>query len=177
VELGFCYELGFGVHRDSVKSQSLLDESGMPPSTIEGMIERVKRVDTTFEFTGTQFGGLYFDGFIPEFNPSQQYREQKQSTAAESQYRREIQTFGYVLGDTHVLVQKLRQQLAFLLESEGRWKDAEKVQLELINFGKDANLMMPSHFIINLARFYWKQGRYTEAENMARISIEERKRL
>ena len=177
MELGFCYELGFGIHRDSVKSQSLLSESGMPPSIIKGMIERVKRVDTTIEFTGTQFGGLYFDGFIPEFNPSQQYREQKQSTSAESQYRREIQTFGYILGDTNVLVQKLRQQLAFLLDSEGRWKDAEKVQLELINFGKDANLMIPSHYMINLAHFYWKQGRYTDAEKMARISAEECKGL
>ena len=147
----------------------------MQPSILEGMIERVKEVDTIFTFTGTQFGqfgALHFEGFIPAFNPSQQYREQKQSNAAESQYRKEIQTFGYLLGDTNVLVQKLRHQLAFLLDSEGRWKDAEKVQLELIDFAKEATNRISLPFTIDLTRSYWKQGRYTEAEELARWSVE-----
>ena len=86
LQLAFCYELGFGVDRDPVKSQSLLDESGMGPWIFDAMIEEVKRLEAVFEFTGTQFGALRFEGFIPEFNPSQQYREEKRSSAAESQY-------------------------------------------------------------------------------------------
>lgn len=109
LDLAFCYELGFGVERDPVKSQLFLDESGMGPWIFEALMDSVKYPEVKIaEFSDTQFGGLHFEGFIPEFDPSQQYREEKQSTAAESQYRREIDTFGHVLGDSHVLVKKLK---------------------------------------------------------------------
>ncbi len=170
LQLAFCYELGFGVDRDPVISQSLLDESGAGPWIFDAMIEEVKRVETLFEFVGTQFGGLHSEGFIPEFDPSQQYREEKRLIAAESQYRREIRTFGLVLGNTNILVQKVRQQLAFLLDSEGRWKDAEIVQLEMISFTETAT-HFPLRFSADLARTYWKQGRYTEAEKLARTCV------
>ena len=167
--LAFCYELGFGVERDPVKSQLFLDSSGSGPWIFEALIESVKYPESeAVEFPNTQFGGLHFEGFIPEFDPSQQYREDNQSAAAESQYRREIDTIGHVLGDSHVLVQKLRQQLTFLLESEGRWKDAEDVQLAVALGASHINLQSA----LNLARLYWKQGRYTEAENWARICVE-----
>ena len=171
MQLAFCYELGFGVDRDPVISHALIDESGIGPWIFDAMIEEVKRVETGFEFVNTQFGGLYFNGFIRAFNPSQQYREQKRLHVAESQYRREIRTFGHVLGDTNILVQKIRQQLAFLLDSEGRWKDSENVQLEAISFPETAT-HLPLEFSTNLAHTYWKQGRYTEAEKLARICVE-----
>ena len=141
----------------------------MGPRIFEALIESVKYPESeAFVFSNTQFGGLHFEGFIPEYDPSQQYREEKQSTAAESQYRREIDTIGYILGDSHVLVQRLRQQLAFLLESEGRWKDAEDVQLAVALGASHINLQ----YALNLARLYWKQGRYTEAEEWARRCVE-----
>ncbi|KAL8907095.1 MAG: hypothetical protein Q9171_006000 [Xanthocarpia ochracea] len=173
--LALCYELGFGVDRDPVKSRSFLDESGMGPMIFEAMIEGVKKDETVFKFPNSQFGGLLFKGFIPEFNPSQQYREGRRTSAAESQYRREIQSFAYVLGDTHALVQKLRQQLVFLLESEGRWKDAENMQGKMIRFGEGTWISLQG--ITNLARTYWKQGRYTEAEKAARRSVQESQRI
>ena len=167
--LAFCYELSFGVERDPVKSQLFLDESGMGPWIFEALMGLVKDSEVkAVEFSNTQFGGLHFEGFIPEFDPSQQYREEKQSNAAESQYRREIDTFGHVLGDSHVLVKKLRQQLSFLLESEGRWKDAEDVQIAVALRATHIDLQSA----LNLARLYWKQGRYTEAENLARRCVE-----
>ena len=167
--LALCYELGFGVERDPLTSQLFLDRSRVGPFIFKAMIESVKYPESNLaEFSGTQFGGLHFEGFIPEFDPSQQYREEKQSTVAESQYRREIDTIGCVLGGSHAFVQRLRQQLAFLLESEGRWKDAEDVQLAAALGGSHINLQSA----LNLARLYWKQGRYTQAENWARRCVE-----
>ena len=170
--LALCYHLGFGTSRDPVKSQSLLDECGMGPWIFEAMIESVQKVETSFlEFAGTQYGALDADGLIPEFDPSQQYREEKLLYAAESQYRREIKTFECILGGSNVLVQRLRSQLAYLLEGEGRWKEAEIVRFETIKHA-DAATVIPVLFYTNLARLYWKQGRYTEAEEMARWCVE-----
>ena len=167
--LAFCYELGFGVERDPIKSQLFLDRSRMGPFIFEAMIEFTKYPESKLrEFSDTQFGGLHFEGFIPEFDPSQQYREEKKSTAAESQYRREIDTIGCVLGGSHAFVQRLRQQLAFLLESEGRWKDAEDVLLAAALGGSHIS-WQPA---LDLARLYWKQGRYTQAEKWARNCVE-----
>lgn len=167
--LAFCYEIGFGVERNPVKSQIFLDESCAGPWIFEALIKSVKYPEYKLvEFPNTQFGGLHFEGFIPDFDPSQQYREDKQFTAAESQYRREIDTIGFALGDSHIFVQRLRQQLAFLLESEGRWKDAEDVQLAVAFGVSHINLQ----YALNLARLYWKQGRYTEAEECARRCVE-----
>ena len=144
----------------------------MGPWIFEAMIELVQKLETPlFEFVNTQYGGLYADGLIPEFDPSQQHREESQLNAAESQYRREIQTLESILGGANVLVQKLRSQLAYLLEGEGKWKEAENVQLEIISHAGTATNMLV-RFNTNLARTYWKQGRYTEAEEMARWCVE-----
>ena len=172
LELALCYHLGFGTSRDPVESQSLLDESGMGPWIFEAMVESVQRFETSyFEFAGTQYGALDADGLIPDFDPSQQYREEKQLYDAELQYRREIKTFEPILGGGNVLVQKVRSQLAYLLESDGRWKEAENVRLQIISH-RDPAAVIPVLFYTNLARTYWKQGRYTEAEEMARWCVE-----
>lgn len=60
----------------------------------------------------------------------------------------------------------------FLLRSEGRWEDAENVQRKIIRNEKGTSYIS-LHGITNLARTYWKQGRYTEAENAARRSVQE----
>ena len=144
----------------------------MGPWIFEAMVESVQKFEiSAFEFARTQYGALNADGLIPEFDPSQQYREEGQLHAAESQYRREIKTFEHILGSRNVLVQKLRSQLAYLLEGEGRWKEAENLRLEIISHA-DAAAIIALVFYTNVARIYWKQGRYTEAENIARRCVE-----
>lgn len=42
INLAFCYELGFGVPRDAVKSKTLLRENNIPPRDLEKLIDELK---------------------------------------------------------------------------------------------------------------------------------------
>lgn len=77
LQLALCYTLGFGVDRGPVKSRLFLDERRMGPEIFDAMVESVMKEETVFNFVNTQFGGLYIQGLIPQFNPGQPYREGK----------------------------------------------------------------------------------------------------
>lgn len=169
--LALCYELGFGTDRDPVRSQLMIDELNTGPWVFQAMIEFIKKEKAVTHFStfyDNHFACFDHEAFIPVFNPSQQHREEKRLAAAESQYSREVRTFGYVLGHRHALVQKLRQQLTLLFEDRGKWKDAEKMQLEMISCaGKE----IPWQYLTNLARIFWHQNRNKEAENLVRMCV------
>ena len=84
---------------------------------------------------------------------------------------------GSVLGNGHLLIQDLRTQLSSLMVYEGRWDDAEKLQIRLIdldateNEGQDADTL-----VSDLAMTYKNQGRWEEAEELQTWIIETRTR-
>ena len=174
LNLAFCYELGFGISRDIIKYRSLLYKHNIPIEDLEHKVEQAKRITQPQEFQNGIFRKFLEQGHFNAFNFSQQYREEQRSLEAESRYRREVETIGSILGDNHRLVQELRRQLSLLMAGEGRWKDAEKLQVRMIELDKRVT---NEGLTSNLAETYRNQGRWEEAEQLEVQVMETYKRV
>jgi hypothetical protein len=68
--------------------------------------------------------------------------------------------------------------LALTYEDQGRWAEAEKLQVQVM--GTRKKVLGPEHPLTltsmnNLASTYWNQGRWTEAEKLEVLVLETRK--
>jgi len=181
LNLAFCYELGFGVRRDIVKySRTLLSSHDISTKDLEDIFKQLKRDLQPPEFQNGIFRKFLEQGHFNAFDYSQRYREEQRSREAESRYEREVETIGSVLGDGHRLVQELRVQLSHLMMSEGRWKDAEKlrVQVRMIEFEEvKCERQDTERFDLDLAMVYRRLGRWKEAEEFETKMMETNKRV
>ena len=180
MNLAFCYELGFGVRRDIVKcTRTLLSTHNISVRDLENEIEQAKKITQLPEFQNGVFRRFLEQGHFNAFDLSRQYREEQRSREAESRYQEEVETMGSILGEDHLLVQELRRQLSLLMSSEGRWKDAEKLQVRMIEFGEGVanGGQYTEDFTPYLAATYSHLGRWKEAEELEVQVMEASKRV
>ena len=181
LNLAFCYELGLGVSGDITKCRSLLRKYNISIKDLEDKIEQSKTITALPEFQNGIFRKIWEQHHFSAFNLSQQYREEQRSREAELQYEREVKTMGSILGDDHLLVEEVQRQLSFLMRSEGRWKDAEKLQLRMIELDKRKRAPYEgqniSPHVLDLARTYKHQGRWKEAEKLMIQFVEGSKKI
>ena len=171
LNLAFCYELGIGTSRDVLQCRFLLSKHNVLISDLEDIIEQLKRFKQPLSLERDSSRPGRKHQVLHEFTYSQMYREEQLSREAESQCRREVETMGIVLGEGHALVQELRFQLSDLVSNEGRWKDAEKLQIQILEVGEDMVKSIPGVLFylrcaMNLSVTYAHQGRQKEAEEL-----------
>ena len=179
LNLAFCLELGLGTSGDSIECQSLLAKHDVPLKDLEDIIEQLKRNPEPSVFQEGKFRTFLRNGHLTPFDCSQQYRKEQLSREAESRYQREVETMRSVLGDGHYLVQEIRAQLSNLMVSEGRWEDAEKLQIRMMEFdgGGTNKDQYTGRFASDLAMIYSLQGRRKEAEELHQRVVDRDKRL
>lgn len=157
-----------GVSRDAIRCRSLLSKYSTPIKNLEHKIEQAKNIRQVPEFQNGIFRRFLEQGHFNVFDFSQIYREEQRSYEAELRYQSEIGTMGCVIGDDHLLVQELRLQLSLLMRSEGRLKEAEKLQVQMIELHERVKngSQYTERFASYLASIYWDLGRWDEAEEL-----------
>ena len=137
------------------------------------MVEQAKNGIQYWNFQNSIFRKFFEQNHFNAFDLSQRYQEEQRLREAESLIQKEVETMGSVFGNGHLLVQDLRTQLSSLMVCEGRWNDAEKLQIRQIeldateNEGQDADAL-----VSDLAITYKNQGRWEEAEELQMWTIE-----
>lgn len=180
VSLALCYELGFGIPRGVHKSSpegSNLDSVAIQRLELE--IERIKSMTKVPDFQDGLFDCFLKQGHFSTFDPNQQYREERSFSEAEERLHREIESIGLVLGKKHLIVQELRRQLSLVLSSQGKWNDAEDLQLQMARFEEGAEIAYDKIGGTNLllASTYRYQGRWEDAKAMELKVVEMRERI
>lgn len=108
------------------------------------------------------------------------YREYNILETAESVTRREVESAGYVLGVEHPVVSHLKSVLSSILFIQGRWQEAEKLDLEVMDMfkrvgGEERPTTLTS--MHNLVSTYRNQGKWKEAQELGRRVMEMKKRV
>ena len=163
-----CHELGFGVERDAVKCETSFKENEDSIQNLEQMVEQLKETPQLSSHQESRYRSLLAQGHFNPIDLSQQYRKEQRLWQAESQYQREVETMGFIIGNDHFFVQELRRQLSVLLMGEGRFKDAEGLLLRMIELDKGTTekVQFVGRFVPHLAVTYWNLGRCKEAEEL-----------
>jgi len=178
LDLALCYEIGFGVRKDETKCKSVLKENKISSKTLKDLIKRLKGSPDRSTFEKSTLKKLSKDGYLPVFDFGRQYHQEQRLHEAESQYENELRTLGSSLGQSHPLVQQLRLQLCFLMRSEGRRADAEKLQLQILKFDQRIALESPltGFFATFLTDVYGHQGQLKEIERLQIYLLERDKK-
>ena len=179
LNLAFCYRIGIGVPKDMSRCQSLVTEYGILLRDLEDLVKQTLGNPQPPEYHQGSFKTLLEQGHIPAFDVSQQYREEQLLDEAELRYQREVETLRSALGDDHRIVQELRRQLSLLMIREGRWQDAENLQLQMIGFDKKiiGEGQYLGRFASYLAETYINQWRWKEAEELEIQIMETRRKI
>ena len=180
LDLAFCHKLGFGIRQDIAECRRLV--SSIPMISMEDLDHIVNKVKETKEapiFQKSLFSRSSQQGYFSAFDFSQQYNEEQRLREAEQQYRREVETLGLILGDHHFLVCGSRRRFSRLLRYQGKWADAERVQLRTLELARDNSNQMLSLSALehDLATTYIDQGRWKEAEKLVMHIVQTTKRL
>lgn len=179
LQCAFCYEIGFGVARDTKRSYQIL-----------GNIKKY-RLDFYYELIlfrleeqKSGLGDSTYDTLDREGQAQKIYIEETlpahhSQENVELEYRDEISDVTAALGLTHTLVTILKSQLADILRRQGLYEKAEKLSLELVEAGyykpeKYTTLLKEYH---NAALTLLLQERWAAAAEMQMHVVERRKQM
>jgi tetratricopeptide (TPR) repeat protein len=169
-ELALCYKIGFGVRKNDVESQIMLDLSKRRRGELEHEMFKLKHLRHEVlksAFRSDTYKEWILQGHIPTTEFAQ--RDHDQSSGTEQEYRREITDMESSLGDTHVLVNALRSTLSKILMDRGLWKRSEELLIQVLKIRKTILGVSHPHTMTssaNLACVYREQGRWKEAEDL-----------
>ena len=161
LQLALCYELGFGVLRDENKSIKALQK--MTPSKTD------LKEAMSFWKHKKRDRNLLQKEYMPYANDYTYYLEGKCLEQAEVRLCQELQDVEQSLGVENELVCAVKSQFSRLLSGQGRWKETETLQLQVLETSK--KMFGPEHSstlisMSNLAGTYSHQGRWKEAEEL-----------
>lgn len=177
--LALCFRLGFGVEQNSREAMLLMKQSKRMPIDLDLAVELIKG-NSNIVIQNSLFSQLVTNGYIKTRDFGDYYREENQLDLAELEYRREIADSRLALGHSHRIVLFLQSILAIIVKFRGRWEEAEKLQLDVLETSKTVfGLEHPETLtdMANLASMYHDQGRFEEAEKMTEQVLTSRKNV
>lgn len=134
-QLALCYKIGFGVPKTEGDERGVSAKSSQS-GVIEEQVQLIKDSLPGPRHMGDLFHQLHHQGFIQFIDFPQYYREKRLVSEAIKIYRREIQDTKEIFGEDHWLNVFLRSQFACILTDQGQWKEAEGLEVQLIETSK-----------------------------------------
>jgi len=163
-QLALCFTFGFGTPRDPAHARIILEANPEPKLFIETAINQIREQDY-HEYHSPiidQVPGIS----IASVNFSHHYQEANVLSEAESTYKREIGDLESVIGLDHIIVSMLRSDLAKIIGDQGRWKEAEDIQQDVLDrsrniYGNNRSVLQNLN---SLGCTYSFQGKWKLAE-------------
>ncbi len=179
LQCAFCYEIGFGVARDTKRSHQILgsiDEHRLDfyYDLILFRLEEQKSGLGDSTYVTLDREGQAQMIIIEETLPAHHSQEN-----VELEYRDEISDVTAALGPNHKLVTILKSQLAAMLRRRGLYEKAEKLSLELL----EANYHKPENYTFLLIEYHnaaltlLLQEKLAAAAEMQMHVVERRKQM
>ncbi|KAF2685426.1 TPR-like protein [Lentithecium fluviatile CBS 122367] len=175
-QLAFCYKIGFGIPKyGNIGKELFISQS--QNSAVEKQIQLVKDGEPHLFNIGGDFDQFFNQGLVG-FIDFYYYNDKGLVSRVETILRREIQNMKESFGKEHWLNLTLKGGLASTCRSQGRWKDAEALEVQVMETSKTKlGIDHPETLIsmANLASTYWNQGLWKDAEALEVQVIERRK--
>ena len=169
LQVALCYILGFGIAKSSTKTRSYLDASERTEEDAREIVEKAKKENGAYVWV--KFNKLVFEDGMTSMDFTDHYRQHKVLSSAVLEYTREIADIADTVGFDHTIVLGLRMTVSILLYDLGRWKEAEEMQVLLVNstikrqeLGETSSYALSS--MHHLAKTYEELGRSKEAEEL-----------
>ena len=124
-QLAICYHLGFGVSRDADKARYWVERSRNTHEDLEKQIERVRQVKSQRPYLSGDLMSLAERGLL-----FRRRIDRSHMTSEIPFLVREIEDLASVLGQRHIAVQELRYSLSTTFQQNGRFEDAEALQVK-----------------------------------------------
>ena len=179
LQCAFCYEIGFGVARDTKRSHQIL--GNIEEYRLDFYYELILlRLEEQKSILGhSTFDTLNRDGQAQKISIEDTLQADHNQEMVELEYWDEISDVTAALGLTHSLVTTLKSQLVAMLRRRGLYGKAEKLSLELVQADHDkprnyATLLIEYH---NAALTLLLQERWAEAAEMQMHVVERRKQM
>lgn len=134
--MALSYTIGFGTIKDDKQSRSVLDRYFLGITDLESQIQLIRNGIETLSDESELFQVLEHQGTVQYINLPQYYRERKLLKKAETNYEQEIKGIQLVFGQLHRLYLLIKLNLASIYWDQGRWKEAEQLQMQVMKTRK-----------------------------------------
>jgi len=156
------YTIGFGTIKDDEQAKFILHKYSLGFVDLQSQIQLIIEGIQESSSESGLFPMLQRQGTFQPIDLPQKYREKKLLEKAEISYKQEIQSIQLVFGQSHILCLILKFNLALIYGSQGRWKEAEQLEVQVEEtslrvLGEEHPSTLNS--IANLAATYRNQGR------------------
>lgn len=138
LQLALCYCIGFGVTRDEVEANNILQKHHIEPVQLERLLTQIRNIQQHTIDYGTEglYASLQSQGYEYSFGGEgvlspQYYRERALLEEFGKTLVREITDLTAMLGEEHPLTLYLIQTRAGLLKDQGHTSDAEALELRV----------------------------------------------
>ena len=169
MQLALSYTIGFGTIKNDNRAAILLNAYSLGNADYQSHLKWIADDNKSFVLENTLFSLLERRGYIQYIDFPHYYRERQLLVRAEARLKHEIQSIQLVFSENHWLYLNLIFMLATINGSQGRWKEAERLDAEVMDTNK--RVLGPEHpstltSMANLASTYGGQGRWKEAEEL-----------
>ena len=169
MQLALSYTIGFGIFKDNNQATILLNEYSLEHADLWSHVQLIKNNVTKPSSKSGLFLMLQREGYVQHVDILQYYPKRTLLERAEDAYKQEIQSIKLIFGEKHGLYGQLNSILASVMSVQGKWKKAEKLELQMLEFSKKT--FGPEHLntydsMANLAITYKNQKRWKEAEKL-----------
>ena len=174
MQLALSCTIGFGTPIDNNQATFLLNRYSLEHAGLRSRVELIKTNIAKPSSESGLFLMLQREGHIKYIDFLQYYREKRLLERAENTYKQEIQSIKLVFGETHLLYKVLKSTLAHIISDQGRWEEAEELELHVLEISK--RTLGPEHpdtlaSMASLAGTYSDQGKWSKAETLQLQSI------
>ena len=176
IQAALCYYIGFGVKRDQIKSQELLQRCHQSVQPFfRDWLDQLQENENYRGFRKTLFGKMDRSRYLQRADVAQSYIGQIDLKTIVGEYRNEISDVASTLGKRHGVVTLLQSQVSRILVCYRSWAKAEKLESRILETKKrDLGEFHPGTLtsMANLATIYQGQKRWKEAEELELRVIE-----
>lgn len=134
-QFALCYRIGRRSARSDEKAQQMLQQSRQSRTYLNTM-DRIRDESTMKTIAGTIYEHLLEIGQVPFIIYYEYYLESNQLEAAISIIGQEIDDLETILGIEHNLALQHKAHLAPIISNQGRWKEAEDLEVQLMETRK-----------------------------------------
>ncbi|KAF2468702.1 TPR-like protein [Lindgomyces ingoldianus] len=172
LQLALCYTLGFGIPRNEVEANELLespDESGELNKLISTL-----RTTNSRETSNSRWVEIREGGSTNHLHYLEQLQTPEESQRTVKRLENELRDLASVVKEAPILAQ-LQQALSRIYSHAGEWKKAIEMQKTVCDywvkvFGKEESLT--AYSIGLLASLYRSQGLWKESEELGKESLD-----
>ena len=137
LQLALCYTIGFGTIKNDKQATSILRDHSLKNTDLRSQVQLIIDITQEPPHKSGLFSLLQYQGTVPYVGFPLYYHEKILMKRAEMRYKSDVQSMKSVFGQSHLLYLIPKAGLASIFRSQGRWKDAEKLNLQIIDISDE----------------------------------------